>query len=145
MTMITMLKLFSNMHVSMLSASETFVLLFALMTNEISMGELNFPLAALPHGRRVLVANNESFQVGDHDFSTISLILTVILINDIPERVDKSWYHGKACVGIKISATDPSTSLQNATEVANVLIEKFDTKEAVPLVLILYTDGGPEH
>ena len=98
---ITTLMLFSNMHVSMPSASEAFVLLFALMTNKISMGEPNFPLAALPRGRRVLVANNKSFQVGNHDFSTISLISTVILVNDIPERVDKSWYPGKACVGIK--------------------------------------------
>ena len=49
------------------------------------------------------------------------------------------------CVGIKISATDLSTALRNATEVANVLIEKLDTKEALAPVLILYTDGGPEH
>ena len=94
---------------------------------------------ALPRGRRVLVGNNESFQEDNHYFSTISLIPTVILVNDIPERVDESWYREKVCVG------DPSTALQNATEVANVLIEKFDTKEAVPPVLILYTDGGPEH
>ena len=94
---------------------------------------------ALPRGRRVLVGNNESFQEDNHYFSTISLIPTVILVNDIPERVDESWYREKACVG------DPSTALQNATEVANFLIEKFDTKEAVPPVLILYTDGGPEH
>ena len=37
------------------------------------------------------------------------------------------------------------TALRNATEVANVLIEKFDTKEAISPVLILYTGGGPEH
>ena len=43
-------------------------------------------------------------------------------------------------VGIKISATDSSTALQNATIVANALIGKFDTNVAVPLVLILYTD-----
>ena len=67
----------------------------------------------------------------------------MILVNDSGRH--KSWYHGKASVGIKISATDLFTALQNATEVANVLIEKFDTKEAVPPVLILYTDGGPEH
>ena len=69
----------------------------------------------------------------------------MILVNDIPERVDESWYRGKACVGIKISATDPSTALQNGTEVASALIEKFDTKETVPPVLILYTDSGPDH
>ena len=72
--------------------------------HKIFMGEPNFLLAALPRGRRVLVGNNESFEVGYHDFSTISFIPTVILVNDIPERVDKSWYRGKACVGIKISA-----------------------------------------
>ena len=138
MTTITMLTLFSNMHVSMLSASGTFVLLFVLITNIKSLWS-NFPFAALPRGRRVLVGNSESFQVRDHDFSTIFLIPTVILVNDTPERVDESWYREKACVG------DPSTALQNPTEVANFLIEKFDTKEAVPPVLILYTDGGPEH
>ena len=109
------------------------------------MREPNFSLAALPRGRRVLVDNNESFQVGDHDFSTISLISTVILVNDMPESVDKSWYRGKACVGINISSTDPSIASQNVTKVADVLIEKVATKEAVPPVLILYTDGGPEH
>ena len=43
----------------------------------------------------------------------------------------------KVCVGIKIHATNPFTALQNGTEVAYVLIEKFDAKEAVPPVLIL--------
>ena len=113
--------------------------------HKISMSEPNFPLAAVPRGRWVLDGNNESFQVYGHDFSTISLIPTVILVSDIPERIDESWYRGKACVGIKISATGSSIALWNATEVVNVLIEKFDTKEAVPPVLIPYTDGGPEH
>ena len=36
--------------------------------HRISMGEPNFPLAAVPRGRRVLVVNNESFRVGGHDF-----------------------------------------------------------------------------
>ena len=31
------------------------------------------------------------------------------------------------------------------TSVATPLIGKFDTKEAVPPVLILYTDSGPEN
>ena len=45
----------------------------------------------------------------------------------------------------KITATDPSSALRNAKEIASVLIEKYGTKENVPPVLILYTDGGPEH
>ena len=75
----------------------------------------------------------------------MSLFPTVILVNDISERLEKRWYHGKTCVGIKIPATDLSTALRNATELANILIEKIDTEQAAPPVLILYTDGGPEH
>ena len=39
--------------------------------HKIDVGEPSFPLAAVPRGKRVLVAGNEAFQVGDHDFSTI--------------------------------------------------------------------------
>ena len=113
--------------------------------HKISIGEPGFPLSALPCGRRVLVGLNQTYQVGDHDFSTFSLIPTVILLNDIPEEVDGSWYRGKLMVSPKITATDPSSALRNAKEIANVLIEKYGTKENVPPVLILYTDGGPDH
>ena len=89
----------------------------------------------------MLVARNEAFQVGDHDFSTISLIPTVILINDIPKSIEKSWYRGKVCVGIKMTATNPSLALRNATEIAKVLINKYGNRESVPPILILYTDG----
>ena len=113
--------------------------------HKIDVGEPNIPLAVVPRGKQVLVARNEAFQVGDHDFSTISLIPTVILINDIPESIEKSWYHGKACVGIKMTATNPSSALRNLTEIAKVLINKYGSKGAVPPILILYMDGGPEH
>ena len=62
--------------------------------HKISVGEPGFPLSALPRRRRVLVGLNQTYQVGDHDFSTVSLIPTVILLNDIPEKVDGSWYRG---------------------------------------------------
>ena len=113
--------------------------------HKIDAGESNFPLAAVPQGKQVLVARNEAFQVGDHNFSTISLISTVTPMNDIPESIEKSWCNGKACVGIKMTVIDPSSALHNATEIAKVWINKYGSKEAVPPILILYTDGGPEH
>ena len=50
-------------------------------THKISIGEPGYPLSALPRGCRVLVATNESYQVGDHDFTKINVIPTVILLN----------------------------------------------------------------
>ena len=58
--------------------------------HKIDVGESNFPLARVSQGKRGLAARNEAFQVGGHDFSTISLIPTAILINDIPESIEKS-------------------------------------------------------
>ena len=49
--------------------------------HKISIGEPGYPLSALPRGCRVLVATNESYQVGDHDFTKINVIPTVILLN----------------------------------------------------------------
>ena len=58
--------------------------------HKISVEELFFPVAALPCGRRVLIRKNEVFQIADHDFSNLSLIPTVILINHIMESVEES-------------------------------------------------------
>ena len=113
--------------------------------HKISIGEPGYPLSALPRGRRVLVAQNQSYQVGDHDFSLISLTPTVILLHDIPDEVEGSWYRGKPHVLLKVTASCPSTALRNAREIANMLVSYYGSKEDVPPVLFLYTDGGPEH
>ena len=39
----------------------------------------------------------------------------------------------------------PSTALRNAREIVDALISKHGTKNAVPPVLIIYSDEGPEH
>ena len=80
--------------------------------HKILLSEPGFPLSALPCSRRVLVGKNQVFQVRDHDFSTISLIPTVILLNTIPETVDGSWYWGKPMIFLKISVTDQLSALR---------------------------------
>ena len=73
------------------------------------------------------------------------MVPTVILLNEIIERHDGSWYCRKTIASLKITATDPSSALQNAKEIANALTEKYRTKENVLPVLVSYTDGGAEH
>lgn len=51
---------------------------------------------AAKHGTRVLVAQNETFEVGDHDFTKFSLIPSVSFVINIPETIEGSWYEGKS-------------------------------------------------
>ena len=65
--------------------------------HRIKVGEPGFPVAAAKCGRLlVLVRVGTSFEVGDHDFTKFSMILSVVLVNEIPEDVTSSWYSGSA-------------------------------------------------
>ena len=52
---------------------------------KVSIGEHGFPIAAVSRGKQVIVGCNQSFQVGDHDFSKLSFISDAILVHDIPQ------------------------------------------------------------
>ena len=56
---------------------------------KVPVGELGFPLAAVTQGRKVVVGENQVFQVGDHDFSQMSFIPSVTLVTDIPDEADE--------------------------------------------------------
>ena len=94
---------------------------------------------------KVLSGRNEVFRVADHDFAKLSLIPTTILINEVPSTVDGSWYRGTPYLGVKVTALQSSTALRNAREIAGCLILRYGSKEVFPPVLIVYSDGGPEH
>ena len=88
-------------------------------------------------------------EVGEYLLQQINLIKleiipSVILLNNIPDSVDDSWYRGKPSVLLKITALSPSTALRNAREVADMLIKHHGSKEAVPPVLI-YTQTGVQN
>ena len=68
-----------------------------------------------------------------------------MLSHTIPNKVDDSWYRGKPYVFLKITATEPSTALRNAAELKDVLLTRHSSMEAIPPIIILYTDGGHEH
>ena len=68
-----------------------------------------------------------------------------MLITQIPDKVDDSWYKGVPCIMLKLTAISPSTSIRNAAEIANSLVFHYGGKDRIPPVLVMYTDGGPEH
>ena len=73
--------------------------------NIIMVGEPGCPISAV-RGKNVLVANKYAAQLADHNFSLI-ITPTVALMNDIPLKVDNSWYTNQPYVLLKITATEP--------------------------------------
>ena len=109
--------------------------------HRMKIGEPGFPVAAAEHGRRVLVKVGTSFEVGDHDFTTFSMIPSVVLQNQIPEDVTSSWYRGQVFVTLKEGTFEPSSPMRHMAEVCSILDSQHSNKKA----LLVYTDGGPDH
>ena len=111
--------------------------------HRVKVGEPNYPVAAAERGRRVLVQQNEMFEVGDHDFTKFSLIPSVTLSVDIPEYVTGSWYNGHVFIGLKEGVFEPSSSCRHMTELLDVIESKSLLSEKS--MLFIYSDGGPDH
>lgn len=106
--------------------------------HRLKVGEHGFPVAAAKRGRRVMVRAGTMFEVGDYDFTKFSIIPSVLLI-DIPERIDDSWYQGQVLVGFKDAAFESSSPLRHATNCPGYSKAKKNTANQ------FYSDGGPNH
>ena len=99
-------------------------------------------MAAAERGRRVLVRAGTTFEVGDHDFTKFSIVPSVVLVTDIPDSIQESWYRGQVLVGFKDAAFEPSSPMRHATELVSILSSNTDFHKSI---LFLYSDGGPDH
>ena len=84
---------------------------------------------------------NETFVVGDHDFAKFSLVPSVTLLVDIPECFEGSWYQGQVFIGFKDAVFKPSCPIRHATELYHLLLTRLGNKS----ILLVYSDGGPDH
>ena len=111
--------------------------------HRLKVGEPKYPVAAAERGRRVSVRLNETFEVGDHDFTKFSIIPSVTLSVNIPRDVTESWYDGDVFIGLKEGIFEPSSPIRHMTELCEILQsrELLSSKS----VLFLYSDGGPDH
>ena len=71
-----------------------------------------------------------------------SITPSVCLKIDIPDTIENSFYKGKVTVTYKDSVFQPSTPFRHGIEIQRIL-ENGDGD--VPPVLIIYSDGGPDH
>lgn len=109
--------------------------------HRIKVGEPGYPVAATNRGREVIVSQSDTFVVGDHDFTRFSIIPSVALLIDIPEKFEGSWYKGKVLVGFKDAVFQASSPLRHACEIHSALLRKIGDKS----ILLIYSDGGPDH
>ena len=107
----------------------------------IKVGEPQFPVAAVERGKEVLVSKDKKLVVSDHDFTRLSLTPSVAMIIDVPESIEGSFYRGRVFVLLKENAFNPSSPRRHMAELKGILQELGPVKP----VLLLYTDGGPDH
>ena len=107
----------------------------------IKVGEPGCPVAAVERGKAVLVGVDQKLVVSDHDFTKFSLTPSVNLEVKLPDSIEGSFYRGKVHVGVKDSVFQPSSGARHAAELAEVL----KSSENINPILLLYTDGGPDH
>lgn len=100
------------------------------------MYEPGCPISALTCRKKILVGKDKIVQSAYHDFASIMLVPTVVMIQDLPSSVDQSWYHGKPYVYIEITATEPSSAIQNLVEIKRALVKTFGTIENIPQIMI---------
>ncbi|CAB4016007.1 Hypothetical predicted protein [Paramuricea clavata] len=109
--------------------------------HKVKVGEPSYPLAPAERGKQVIAGPNQVMSVGDHDFSKATLTPSLNLLIDIPDSILGSFYRGDVYFGIKDSVFQPSSSLGHACELKEILKLRGD----VPPILLIYTDGGPDH
>ena len=106
------------------------------------VGEPNYPVAAVEKGKKVVAAvSGSTFTISDHDFTKFGLIPSVVVLCDIPERMDNTFYRGQVLVGLKDAATEPSSPMRHSTELSKI----FRERDIQSLIVVLYTDGGLDH
>ena len=73
---------------------------------KMPVGESDFSIASVARGEIVIVGSNETFMVGDHDFTELSLIPDAYLLHELLKTDDSEerpkageWYTGQVYYG----------------------------------------------
>lgn len=110
--------------------------------HKVKVGEPGYPVATVERGKSVLVAMDKKFEVADHDFTKFSLTPSVCLLVDIPNSIEETFYGGQVYVSLKENCFEPSSPWRHAAELNSILI---DNGTDIGPILLIYTDGGPDH
>ncbi|XP_035678681.1 uncharacterized protein LOC118417277 [Branchiostoma floridae] len=114
----------------------------------VPLGEPGHPVSSGVRGHnKSLVPVGTPLVALDHDWHVAGLIPSVVLLNQVPETIDGSFHRGRVFVTTKEKVFQPSTPGRHATEVCNILrsVASSDDVNLDSPILLIYTDGGPDH
>ena len=115
----------------------------------IPVGEPGLPVATgvRGHNRSLVPASNACVQALDHDFHIHGIVPSVALFVSIPESTNDSFYQGETFVTYKDKVTQPSSPQRHAAELTSIVTMNFssDKVRSDKPILVLVTDGGPDH
>ena len=98
------------------------------------VGEPSYPVAAVDRGKRIIVSL-------DHNHTKYSILPSVAMVCNIPQSIDQSFCGGRLFVHIKDCVFKFSSLIRHATELNSIL----NTCGSNSPILLIYSDGGPDH
>ncbi|GBC10931.2 hypothetical protein GLOIN_2v1780244 [Rhizophagus irregularis DAOM 181602=DAOM 197198] len=81
----------------------------------------------------------------DHDFTKLSLTPSASLFVDISNSISDSFYQGQVYIAYKDTIFQPSSAIRHAIEFYNNYSIQYQDNINKPKILLLYTNGGPDH
>ena len=110
--------------------------------HNVKVGEPGYPVAALDRGKQVIVGQGQPVQVSDHDFTKAKFTPSVVLVLNIPDSIEQSFYQGSVFVTLKDSVFQASCPLRHAAELSRI---QQQVNFVFKPILLVYSDGGPDH
>jgi hypothetical protein len=115
----------------------------------VPVGEPGVPISTGVRGHNKVLTPNEGPRLvaTDHDFHIGGIVPSVVLVSEIPENANDSFFQGSLFVTTKDKVFQPSTPFRHSTELARILLERYsdNTLDLERTILCILTDGGPDH
>ena len=109
---------------------------------KIPIGEPNLALSTGVRGKKSIAPTNSVLVAADHDLHHKgSLTPSVYMRCEVPDSIEKSFYHGNVTTIINDSVFQQSTPMRHAA----AMVKQVKSLEEQPSVILKFSDGGTDH
>jgi hypothetical protein len=110
----------------------------------VPVGEPHLPVSTRVRGHnRSLVVGASTPNALDHDFHVAGIVPSVAFFPRIPSNSCDSFFSGPVYVTLKDEVLQSSHAMRHATELNK--IGKSNFSSSAPRIVLLVSDGGPDH